>query len=106
MQQGIVGIYLEAIFAVSLYAQKRLLYSVAADYYRAMNDVERRLELVPTPEQPPAEPGQLVALVDALSSGTLNDSQRELVHALRSGILALAEQIENESDFAPANVLG
>jgi hypothetical protein len=79
---------------------------VAADYYRAMNDVERRLELVPTPEQPPAEPGQLVALVDALSSGTLNDSQRQLVHALRSGILALAEQVENETDFAAADFLG
>jgi hypothetical protein len=71
-----------------------------------MSTVERRLELVPTPEQPIAEPGQLVALVDALSSGTLNDSQRELVHALRSGILALAEQKDNKVDFAPANVLG
>jgi hypothetical protein len=80
--------------------------TVAADYYRAMSTVERRLELVPTPEQPIAEPGQLVALVDALSSGTLNDSQRELVHALRSGILALAEQKDNKVDFAPANVLG
>jgi integrase len=80
--------------------------TVAADYYRAMSTVERRLELVPTPEQPIAEPGQLVALVDALSSGTLNDSQRELVHALRSGILALAEQKDKKVDFAPANVLG
>jgi hypothetical protein len=80
--------------------------TVAADYYRAMNDVERRLELVPNQEQPPAEPGQLVALVDALSSGTLNDSQRQLVHALRSGILALAEQKDSETDFAPADYLG
>jgi hypothetical protein len=45
-------------------------------------------------------------MVDALSSGTLNDSQRQLVHALRSGILALAEQKESETDFAAANVLG
>lgn len=79
---------------------------MAADYYRAMSNVERRLELVPNQEQPHTEPGQLVALVDALSSGTLNDSQRELVHALRSGILALAEQKDNETDFAPAGVLG
>jgi hypothetical protein len=71
-----------------------------------MNDVERRLELGPTPEQTPAEPGQLVALVDALSSGTLNDSQRQLVHALRSGILSLAEQKENEPDFAAATTFG
>ncbi len=80
--------------------------TVAADYYRGMNDVERRLELVPTPEQPQTEPGQLVALVDALSSGMLNDNQRQLVHGLRSGILALAEQQENETDFAPADYLG
>jgi integrase len=80
--------------------------TVAADYYRAMNDVERRLELVPNQEQPQTEPGQLVALVDALSSGTLNDSQRQLVHALRSGILALAEQVENEPDFAAATAFG
>jgi integrase/recombinase XerD len=66
--------------------------TVAADYYRAMAQVEQRLELTPAPEQPTTEPAQLVALVDALSNGTLNDSQRELVHALRSGILALAEQ--------------
>jgi|GEM_PF-4534871 len=70
-----------------------------------MNDGERRLELGPTPEQPHTEPGQLVALVDALSSGTLNDSQRQLVHALRSGILALAERNDSETDFAPDDVL-
>jgi hypothetical protein len=70
--------------------------TVAADYYRAMNDVERRLELVPNQEQPHTEPGQLVALVDALSSGPLNDSQRELAHAFRRGILALVERQGNE----------
>jgi hypothetical protein len=30
-------------------------------------------------------------LVDALQAGTLDDAQRETVQALRSGILALAE---------------
>ena len=35
--------------------------------------------------------GQLLALVDALHAGTLNDAQRETVQALRTGILALAE---------------
>ena len=36
--------------------------------------------------------GQLLALVDSLFSGTLNDAQKETVQALRTGILALAEQ--------------
>jgi hypothetical protein len=35
--------------------------------------------------------GQLLALVDALHIGTLNDAQRETVQALRMGILALAQ---------------
>lgn len=34
--------------------------------------------------------GQLLALVDALHAGTLNDAQRETVQALRTGILSLA----------------
>lgn len=68
---------------------------MAADYYRAMATVERRLELAPLPEQPPVHTGQLVALVDALGAGTLNDGQRELVHALRSSLLALAEQVDS-----------
>jgi len=45
-------------------------------------------------------------MVDALSNGTLNDSQREFVHALRSCILALAEQQADKTDFAPADYLG
>jgi hypothetical protein len=32
--------------------------------------------------------GQLLALVDALHAGTLNDAQRETAQALRAGILA------------------
>ena len=34
-------------------------------------------------------PAELVALVDSLSSGTLNEQQRETVQALREGILSL-----------------
>lgn len=33
--------------------------------------------------------GELVALVDALRTGTLSESQRQVVQALRTGILAL-----------------
>jgi hypothetical protein len=39
----------------------------------------------------PPNSGQLLALVDALHAGTLNDARRETLHALRAGILALAE---------------
>jgi integrase len=69
--------------------------TVAADYYRAMRAIETHLNL--TADDMPAvtnihDPGQLVALVDALHAGTLNPSQRELVQMLREGILALAEK--------------
>ncbi len=36
--------------------------------------------------------GQLLALVDTLRSGTLNEAQRQAVLALRSGILAFVAQ--------------
>ena len=39
----------------------------------------------------PLDSGQLLALVDALYAGTLNDAQRKTAQALRTGILALAE---------------
>jgi len=67
--------------------------TVAADYYRAMRQIERRMSLPEdAPAQPPS-PGELLALVDALRTGTLNEQQTEIVGALRSGIAALAEQV-------------
>lgn len=39
----------------------------------------------------PADSGQLLAMVDALHAGTLNDSQRNTVQSLRTGILAIAQ---------------
>ena len=39
---------------------------------------------------PLSTPAELVALVDALGSGSLNEYQRETLQVLRSGILALA----------------
>jgi hypothetical protein len=42
--------------------------------------------------------GQLLALVDALQDGTLNEEQRETVHALRLGILTLVEREGAEMD--------
>jgi len=66
--------------------------TVAADYYRAMDQVEARMALAQGTNDGPPTGGQLLALVDALHDGTLNEEQRETVHALRLGILALAEQ--------------
>jgi integrase/recombinase XerD len=65
--------------------------TVAADYYRAMGQVEARMVLAQDTNDGPPTGGQLLALVDALHDGTLNEDQRETVHALRLGILALAE---------------
>jgi site-specific recombinase XerD len=66
--------------------------TVATDYYRAMDQVEARMELAESTGDAPPTGGQLLALVDALHDGTLNQAQRETVHTLRLGILALAEQ--------------
>ncbi len=66
--------------------------TVAADYYSAMNHVERQLAL---PEDKMAEPlgiGQLIALADALRRGTLNPEQSEIVRTLRDGLSRLAER--------------
>lgn len=72
--------------------------TVAADYYRAMAQIERQMSL---PEDAVAEPpssGQLLALVDALRNGTLNESQQETVRALRAGITALTEHAATTVD--------
>lgn len=66
--------------------------TVAADYYGAMAVIERRLAL---PEDVWAEPpstGQLLALVDSLHQGTLNEAQAETIRQLLAGILALSEK--------------
>jgi site-specific recombinase XerD len=68
--------------------------TVAADYYRAMDQIETRMELQEGMNDTPPTGGQLLALVDALHDGTLNESQREMVQALRAGILALVEQAD------------
>jgi integrase len=70
--------------------------TVAADYYRAMAEVEKRLPLIADAAllcQVEAQPnvGKLLALVDSLRGGTLNESQTETLHLLRAGLLALAE---------------
>jgi len=67
--------------------------TLAADYYyRSMNEGERQLELVERQPQDPPSPEELIALVDSLCSGTLNNSQASAVQSLRDGLLALARQ--------------
>lgn len=72
-----------------------LLYSrvydgtIAADYYRAMAEVEARLSLAEGTVDEPPHSGKLLTMVDALQAGTLNETQRETVQALRAAILAL-----------------
>jgi hypothetical protein len=65
--------------------------TVAADYYRAMQAVERRLALPEDRLSQPPGIGQLLAMVDALRQGTLNASQTDLVQQLRAGLMAMAE---------------
>jgi integrase len=67
--------------------------TVAADYYRAMDEIERRLMLQEETDRPAPHVGQLLALVDSLQVGTLNDAQRETVQMLRAGLLALMERM-------------
>jgi hypothetical protein len=57
---------------------------------RAINQVETRMELKESEAAPPPGIGQLLALLDSLQGGTLNETQRETVSTLRMGLLALA----------------
>ena len=66
--------------------------TVAADYYRAMLQIERPLMLPEDEATEPLNSGQLLALVDTLRNGTLNEAQQETVRVLRAGIMALAER--------------
>jgi integrase/recombinase XerD len=63
--------------------------TVAADYYRAMAEVESRLALAEGVVGEAAGSGELLAMVDALRTGTLNEKQREVVQALRAAIMTL-----------------
>jgi len=74
--------------------------TVAQDYYAAMAVIEKQLELQ-MPAEISAESNRnqhknddndhrLLALVDALAAGELDDRQRRVVDELRSSIVALA----------------
>jgi site-specific recombinase XerD len=63
--------------------------TVAADYYRAMAPIEKQFALPEDKQIEVSGKGELLAMLDALKDGTLNENQLELLHSLRSGILAL-----------------
>jgi site-specific recombinase XerD len=65
--------------------------TLAADYYSAMNRVEGQLALPEDRMKEPPRIGQLIALTDALRSGSLNPKQTEIVRALREGLARMAE---------------
>lgn len=66
--------------------------TVAADYYGAMAEIERRLALPEDRLAAPLAIGQLIALVDSLRTGALNAAQSEAVRQLRAGMVVLAER--------------
>ena len=67
--------------------------TLAADYYSAMNKVERQLTLPEDNAKEPPRIGELIALADALRNGSLNPAQTEIVRALREGLGLLEEQV-------------
>ncbi len=67
--------------------------TLAADYYSAMNKVERQLALPEDNAKEPPKIGELIALADALRNGSLNPAQTEIVRALREG-LGLLEDVK------------
>jgi len=68
--------------------------TVAADYYQAMALIERQMGLPEDEAAPPPSPGELIAMVDSLREGTLNEVQRATVGRLRAGIMTLAEDAQ------------
>ncbi len=66
--------------------------TLAADYYSAMNKIERQFALPEDSVKEPAKIGELIALADALRNGSLNPAQTEIVRALREGLGLLEGQ--------------
>ncbi len=64
--------------------------TVASDYYRAMGQVERLFVLPENVLVSTTTPAEMIAMIDSLANGTLNDPQRQTLQALRDGILSMA----------------
>jgi hypothetical protein len=78
--------------------------TVAADYYSAMNKVERLLELPEDRMKEKPSLGELIALTDSLRNGMLNPAQTEIVRALREG-LGLLEDVKVQDEMKITEVL-
>jgi integrase len=63
--------------------------TLAADYYRAMGQIERLFVQSEGEKVQSTTPATLIALVDSLGNGSLNQRQRETLQTLREGILSL-----------------
>jgi hypothetical protein len=60
--------------------------TLAADYYSAMNKVERQLALPEDNSKELPRIGELIALTNALRNGSLNPAQTDIVRAMREGV--------------------
>ncbi|HEX9616578.1 MAG TPA: hypothetical protein VGA03_04130, partial [Anaerolineales bacterium] len=69
--------------------------TIAVDYYRAMAQVERYLTLGEQSEASHPKAGELLPLLDLLDRGELNETQKNALHALRSGLQALVKHEVN-----------
>lgn len=72
--------------------------TIAADYYRAMAEVESRFAAQNDAPMVAPSTSELLALVDALKNGTLSESQRETLGTLRAGLLKQAQQASIKND--------
>ena len=70
--------------------------TVAADYYRAVGQIERLLVQSDAKKALAIVPATLIAMVNSLGNGSLNQTQRETLQSLRDGILSLVigEQLQ------------
>jgi hypothetical protein len=65
--------------------------TLATDYYRAMAEIESRLGSQDGSHDVAPNLGEMLALLDVLRSGMLNESQKEAVQIFRTTTLALGE---------------
>jgi len=82
--------------------------TVAADYYRAMGQVEKLFDVCPVDQDLAPNPAELLVLVDSLSTGTLNESQRNTLALLRARIQSLETDLDYtfalENQFVPIGI--
>ena len=78
---------------------------MAAAYYAAMVFIEKRISFLEDDNATPSSVGQLLALVDYLQMGTLDQRQTEIVKALQEGLLSIAREGERQSEDENRNAM-